>query len=243
MSDEEPAREVEGLDAELQAVGWPTRWERFRLPVELEGRSFLDVGCWEGVHCAEAVRRGASDVVGVDLCTGRELASNVERYGFDFLQLDVFGESFLPLGGFDVVLCSGLLPTAQSPMLLLNRLHALTGDLLVLETPITTLGGPEPMMLFQGGDEGSPNRANWWAPNPPAIERMLAAAGFEGIAIVWEKADGDSGRICLHAVPSERADRRSLQPRRPREMSINGGRRTKGKQKGPGSAGDAAKPA
>src|SRR3954469_6566143 len=105
MSDESNKGEVEGLDAELQAVGWPSRWERFRLPVELEGRSFLDVGCWEGVHCAEAVRRGASETVGVDICTGRELKRNVERYGFDFIQLDVFGESFLGLGRFDVVLC------------------------------------------------------------------------------------------------------------------------------------------
>ena len=83
---------LEDLDQELRATGWPTRWERFRLPVELEGRTFLDVGCWEGVHCAEAVRRGAAEVVGVDLCTSPELLDNVERYGFDFAQMDVFGE-------------------------------------------------------------------------------------------------------------------------------------------------------
>lgn len=232
MSEDEQKREIEGLDADLQASGWPTRWERFRLPVELEGKSFLDVGCWEGVHCAEAVRRGAADVVGIDLCTGPELAANVKRYGFDFLQMDVFGEAFLGLGSFDVVLCSGLLPTAQSPTLLLSRLHAVARELLVLETPVTTLGGEEPIMHFQGGDDGTANRANWWAPNRPCAERMLAAAGFGGVATVWEKQKDDSGRICLHAVPSERADRRSLQPRKPREMSINGGSRMK---KGSGS--------
>ena len=234
MSDEERKRDIEGLDADLQASGWPTRWERFRLPVELGGKSFLDVGCWEGVHCAEAVRRDSTDVVGIDLCTGPELVDNVERYGFEFLQLDVFGDSFTGLGRFDVVLCSGLLPTAQSPALLLARLHAAAGELLVLETPITTLGGDDPMMLFQGGDEGTANRALWWAPNALCVERMLAAAGFAGISKVWEKVDGDSGRACFHAVPSDRADRRSLQPRKPKEMSIKGGSRMDGK--GPGGA-------
>lgn len=235
MSDSADKPTVEGLDEDLRASGWPTRWERFRLPVELGGRSFLDVGCWEGVHCAEAVRRDAADVVGIDICTGPELAENVERYGFDFLQLDVFGDSFLSLGSFDVVLCSGLLPTAQSPALLLARLHAATNDLLVLETPVTTTGGEEPVMLFLGGDEGTPNRSHWWLPNEACIERMLAAAGFEGVSKVWDKVDGDSGRACFHAVPSSRPDRRSLQPRKPKEMSISGGSRMK-KGKGDGGA-------
>ena len=226
MSGDNPKREIEGLDAELRARGWPTRWERFRLPVELAGKSFLDVGCWEGVHCAEAVRRGASEVVGVDLCTGPELADNVDRYGFDFLQMDVFGEAFGGLGRFDVVLCSGLLPTALSPALLIRRLRAATRELLVLETPVTTLAGDVPMMLFEGGDEGTANRANWWAPNRLCLDRMLAAAGFAGISTVWEKGgDGDSGRICLHAVPAGWTDPRSLQPRKPKEMPINGGSR------------------
>ena len=234
MSEPTDRPEVEALDEELRASGWPSRWERFRLPVELGGRSFLDVGCWEGVHCAEAIRRDAADVVGVDLCTGPELAANVERYRFEFLQLDVFAESFGSLGDFDVVLCSGLLPTAPSPALLLARLHAATRELLVLETPITTTGDEQPVMVFLGGDEGTPNRAHWWLPNATCVERMLAAAGFEGISRVWEKVDGADGRACFHAVPSARADRRSLQPRKPKEMSINGGSRMKGRGDGAG---------
>ena len=236
MTPTDDKRDIEGLDEDLQAVGWPTRWERFRLPVELENRSFLDVGCWEGVHCAEAVRRGAADVVGVDLCTGPELLENVERYGFEFAQMDVFGEAFPALGKFDVVLCSGLFPAAQSPALLLSRLRVVAGELLVLETPITEVGGSEPVLLFQGGDEGTPNRSHWWAPNVACVERMLAAAGFAGISKVWDKPSdgGAAGRACFHAVPSERADRRSLQPRRPKDMSVNGGSRMKHRGDGSG---------
>ncbi len=234
MTDATDRPELETLSEELRASGWPSRWERFRLPVELGGRSFLDVGCWEGVHCAEAVRRDAADVVGVDLCTGPELAANVERYGFEFLQLDVFGDAFAALGGFDVVLCSGLLPTAPSPALLLTRLRAAARELLVLETAIMTTGGAQPLMAFVGGDDGTPNRSQWWLPNAACVERMLAAAGFEGISRVWESADGDDGRACFHAVPSGRADRRSLQPRKRKQMSINGGSRIEGRGRGDG---------
>lgn len=232
MSEATDRTELESLNDELRASGWPSRWERFRLPVELSGRSFLDVGCWEGVHCAEAVRRDAADVVGVDLCTGPELAANVARYRFEFLQLDVFGDSFGALGRFDVVLCSGLLPATPNPALLLARLHAATDELLVLETPITAAGGEQPVLVFTGGDAGTPNRAHWWLPNTLCVERMLAAAGFEGISRVWETGDGKGGRACFHAVPSGRADRRSLQPRRPRNMSINGGSRMKDRNDG-----------
>ena len=60
-------REIEGIGEPLQARGKASRWELYRLPVELSGRSFCDVGCWEGVHCADAVRHGSPDVVGVDI--------------------------------------------------------------------------------------------------------------------------------------------------------------------------------
>jgi tRNA (mo5U34)-methyltransferase len=226
MTAENRKREVEGLDGDLQARGRDSRWERYRLPVELEGRSFLDVGCWEGVHCADAVRHGSSDVLGVDLCTGGMLRENVERYGFDFLQMDVFGEHFLGLGTFDVVLCSGLLPSVQSPALLLNRLRRVTSELLVLETTTTTWGDDRPMMLFQGGGEGTTDKSNWWAPNKRCLTEMLEATGFEGISVVWEDERREGfGRACVHAVPSGSPDRRRLQPRKPKQMSIRGGNR------------------
>ena len=68
------------------------KWQRYSLPEDMTGKTFLDVGCWEGVNCAEAMTRGAKRVVGVDLCTSEPLRENVERYGFEFVQLDVLSE-------------------------------------------------------------------------------------------------------------------------------------------------------
>lgn len=221
--------DIEGLDVELQAEGAPSRWEDYRLPVELRRKSFLDAGCWEGVHAAEAVRRQASDVVGVDLCTCRELAANVERYGFEFLQIDVTGDRFEGLGRFDVALCSGLLNRVSNPAGLLARLRARTGELLVVETLVTALGGDDPLALFQGsaGDD----RSSWWVPNRVCLEQMLEVAGFAGISTVWEQdsaGDGAAeqlGRVAVHAVPHGNTDRRRLLPRRFAEMSLRGGSR------------------
>ena len=218
--DESDESRIEPVGDELAAAGKPSRWETFRLPVELAGRSFLDVGCWEGVHCAEAVRRGAEPVVGVDICTGEDLRANVERYGFEFLQMDVFGELWQGLGCFDVVLCSGLIYSVPSPMTLLLRLARVTGELLVIESASTTEGGEE---------DGNPS--NWWIPNAACLEQMLHVAGFAGVSTVWEEPRGEHWtRVCMHAVPRGGVDRERLLPRKPRLMSVRGGDRGRGRR-------------
>jgi SAM-dependent methyltransferase len=215
---------IEGLSEELRAVGKASRWESFRLPVELDGKTFLDVGCWEGVHCAEAVRRGAARVVGVDLCTCPDLSANVDRYGFEFLQMDVFGDGWLGLDQFDVVLCSGLIYSVPDPIGLVMRLRSVTGELLVIETASTALGGEEPVAIFRG--DGAGNLSNWWIPNRQCLEQMLETAGFEGVATIFEEPREEHwGRLCVQAVPSGAVEPGRLLPRKPRLMSVSGGNR------------------
>jgi tRNA (mo5U34)-methyltransferase len=226
-----PEAEIEGIGEELQAAGKGSRWEQFRMPVELTGKSFLDVGCWEGMHCAEAVRRDASQVVGLDLCTSDDLAANVDRYGFDFLQMDVFSEKWLELGEFDVVLCSGVLYHVENVMSLLFRLRKVVSELLVLETGITRLQPDKPMMIFHGGGEGTNNPSNWWSPNKLCLEQMLMTAGFEGISTVWEEERHEHySRTCVHAVPTSHLDHARILPRKERTMSLHGGNRGGGKK-------------
>ena len=222
----EASAEIEGVGEELRALGKASRWEQFRLPVELEGKTFLDVGCWEGVHCAEAVRRGAAQVVGIDLCTGDDLAANVARYDFDFIQMDVFSEKWLELGEFDVVLCSGLLYAVENVLSLLFRLRKVVRELLVIETGITRLQPDKPMMIFHGQGEGTDNPSTWWTPNKPCLEQMLTTAGFEGISTVWEEERHEHySRVCVQAVPTGYAEHARILPRKARAMSIHGGNR------------------
>ena len=73
MTSEESQTEIEGLDGDLQARRQGEPLGAVPPPGRAGRQSFLDVGCWEGVHCAEAVRRGADSVVGVDICTCPDL--------------------------------------------------------------------------------------------------------------------------------------------------------------------------
>jgi 2-polyprenyl-3-methyl-5-hydroxy-6-metoxy-1,4-benzoquinol methylase len=90
------------------------KWELFRLPEDMTGKSFLDVGCWEGHRCVDALLRGAAHAVGVDLCTSQALRDNLREYNFEFVQTDIFSEKFLQLDRYDVVLCSGVLYHVES---------------------------------------------------------------------------------------------------------------------------------
>lgn len=202
------------------------KWKRFKLPEEMTGKTFLDVGCWEGANCAEAVRRGAKQVVGVDLCTSAELDRNVKRFGFEFLQLDILSEKWFGLDQFDVVLCSGVLYHVENVISLLLRLRAVTerDGLLALETATRDVGGDVPVMVFRPDSEDN-NPSNWWVPNEVALFEMLKTCGFGGVEKVHERTRPGGARLCVHARPERRATYDRTLPRKREAMSLAGGER------------------
>ena len=161
------------------------QWDRAKLPESMEGKSFLDVGCWEGNICAEAVRRGASAVLGIDYCASPDLQENLQAGGFAFLQMDVFSEKLLELPEFDVVHCAGVLYHVENPMSLLFRLRKLCtlGGLIYIETSCAVLPTDLPMMLFLPGSTMDDNPSNWWCPNELCFREMLVAAGLTDIDV------------------------------------------------------------
>lgn len=202
------------------------KWNRFQLPSDMSGRSFLDVGCWEGAHCAEAVQRNARHVVGVDLCTSEELRRNVDAWGFEFVQLDVLSEKWLELDTYDVVLCSGVFYHVENVVSLLLRLRKVTGELLVLETVTRDLGVEEPVLLLKSGGHEDANLSNWWVPNKAAVFELLAICGFEDAEIVSERERPKGSRVCWHARASGRIQYERILPRKPESMSLTGGARS-----------------
>jgi SAM-dependent methyltransferase len=203
-----------------------SHWTLWQLPDDLSGRSFLDVGCWEGHRCADAVMRGASEVVGVDLCVSPTLRTNVERHGFDFLQLDVLSEKFLELDRYDVVLCAGLLYHVENPMSLCFRLRKCARELLVLETAVHEIEEDRPLLLFHPGDDLGGNPSNWWTPNERGLGDMLETAGFVEPRVVHRTPSSDGfHRVCVHAGARGRAPLDKLLPRRRERMGLAGGER------------------
>jgi tRNA (mo5U34)-methyltransferase len=203
------------------------KWERYQLPEDMTGKTFLDVGCWEGVNCAEAVRRGAERVVGVDLCTSDELRANVERFGFDFLQLDVLSEKWLELDTFDVVLCSGVLYHVENPISLLFRLRSVTSELLALETAVRDVAEDESVLVFKSSDTTN-NPSNWWVPNRRCLVDMVRSCGFDDVSTAWERGRPGGARVCVHARPVQRHEYARILPRKAEAMSLAGGKRSFG---------------
>lgn len=201
-----------------------TQWVRFGLPRSMKGKRFLDVGCWEGQNCVEAVKRGAEQVVGVDLCTSDELRRNIDEHGFEFLQMDVLSEKWLELDSFDVVLCAGVLYHVENPLSLLFRLRRVTEELLVLETATYIVETDRPVLVLSPVDNRR-NASNWWFPNKLGVFEMLKASGFSDVTVQEEKLRTTGSRLCVHAKPVRLDSYDRVLPRQPEVMSIAGGQR------------------
>jgi SAM-dependent methyltransferase len=206
-------------------------WDRYGLPADMTGKTFLDVGCWEGVNCAEATRRGAAQVVGVDLCTSDPLRRNVEEFGFEFVQMDVLSEKWLELDDFDVVLCGGVLYHVENMISLLFRLRRVTAGLLFLETKVMDFAMKRPAAVFRPSD-GEGNPSNWWFPNELGLMEMLNTCGFVDLEKTWENTGGGGHRVCVRGTAARQGNYNRALPRQAKRMPLEGGIR-------PGSVPDA----
>jgi tRNA (mo5U34)-methyltransferase len=184
------------------------------LPEDLTGKTVLDVGAWDGFFSFEAERRGAARVLAVDSFSwggdgwgtraGFDLARNVLRSKVECRSVDVLDLSPESVGAFDVVLFLGVLYHMRHPLLALERVASVTGELLVLETHVDLLGHRGPAAAFYPGDELNRDCSNWWGPNPSAVVGMLHAVGFERVEIVHKARSFPRrlrhGRMTVHAA-------------------------------------------
>lgn len=174
----------------------------------LEGRSFLDIGCWDGFNSFEACRRGARDVLATDhfawssACWGdREcfeiaralLAPKVRVEDVDLPELSVER-----VGRFDVVLFAGVLYHVRHPLKVLEQVAELVLDTLVLETHLDAHDVGRPAMIFYPGRELADDPTNWWGPNRACVEAMLRDVGFQDVVFSQHPIDPRSRGI-FHA--------------------------------------------
>jgi SAM-dependent methyltransferase len=190
------------------------------------GRSFLDVGCmWsvDGAICFLAEKSGASAVTGVDLMPAsarfeeeRERRSSSVR----FVQGDLHDAD---VEAHDVVWCFGVLYHVPNPVLTLERLRALTGEVLLLGTEVIpeVPGIPQACVFYPGLDPSArrafaPPSAGrragltdpfdaaegygnwWWGITPSALRGMLGAAGF---AVESMHVDGLYATAVVRVLP------------------------------------------
>lgn len=189
--------------------GWfdtrPLR-ERLPLPASLAGRRCLDVGTFDGFWAFELERRGAREVVAVDLLdaaawdwpagstdavlealaarkdagAGFELASRTLGSQVRRLERSIYELDPEELGHFDFVYVGSLLLHLRDPVRALERVRSVCAP----GARILSVDAHDPLLsrLFPrrplAGLDGV-GRPWWWLPNVAGLRQMVEVAGFE----------------------------------------------------------------
>jgi tRNA (mo5U34)-methyltransferase len=169
---------------------------QYQLPSDLTGKTFLDIGAWDGAFSFEAERRGAKRVLATDWFIwkgmgwaskqGFETARRVLQSKVEDMTIDVHEMSPARIGKWDIVLFAGVLYHLQNPLLALKRVASVTGELLILETAIDFRFCRRPAIAFYPDRELNNDPTNWCAPNLRALQAMLRTCGFKEIRVVHQ---------------------------------------------------------
>lgn len=175
--------------------------DRYLIPADLTGKRCLDVGTMDGYWAFAMERRGADEVVAVDMddpealdwpprirariaktidetkgarfdLARHALGSKVRRELRSVYDLDA------GLGLFDLVFCGDLLVHLKDPMTALERIRGVCRGAAIVCNPVKEHFPYRHRALaqFDGVDE-----FEWWLPNLAGLRRMMLAAGFEAV--------------------------------------------------------------
>ncbi len=171
---------------------------------DVRGKRCLDVGTYDGFYAFELERRGASEVVAVDIPSheewdwpaairargGAELAllAGAKGGGFEVahralgsaaskLELSVYDLDPAELGTFDVVVCGSLMLHLRDPVRGLEAIRSVCeGWFLSVETVSRRLSVAHRPIAEMRFD---PELCQWWIPNAAGHRRMVEIAGFQ----------------------------------------------------------------
>lgn len=180
-----------------------SRW-RFlepHVPLDLRGKTVLDIGCNAGFFSVELKRRGAARVVGIDIMPHVLAQARFVSSWFDqTIELrELSAYEVKRLGVFDIVFFIGVLYHLEHPLNALQQISAVCADTLYVQTALRgSMEDFEPandypeseQAIFQ--DPAYPKLcfiekafngdvSNWWFPTRSCFKAMLRSTGFEAI--------------------------------------------------------------
>lgn len=172
------------------------------LPESLAGKRCLDIGTADGFWAFEMERRGAAEVVAIDLVDSSRrdttrgariripegeasrqsqtfaLAHRVLESKVEWRNLSVYDLSPEEIGTFDLVFMGSILVHLRDPVLALSTVRSVVrGELLNYEAISLWLSAFHPF-LPAARMHGLKDQ-NWWHPNLVCLRRWLEAAGFD----------------------------------------------------------------
>jgi 2-polyprenyl-3-methyl-5-hydroxy-6-metoxy-1,4-benzoquinol methylase len=162
-------------------------YERYTFTIEhcepVRDRKFLDVGCGNGMYSLELARRGAAQVIGIDIAEVMiDLCrKSSQEKGFDdtctFIQTDLL--DYKPDTRFDVSFGIGLFDYISDPLPVLKRMREVSTDKAIMAFPrLWTWRAPvrKVRLARKGCDVYFYSKAR--------IEQLLREAGFKSQEIV-----------------------------------------------------------
>jgi tRNA (mo5U34)-methyltransferase len=171
---------------------------------DLVNRRCLDVGTYDGFWAFEMERRGAAEVVAVDVLDPRqwdwpagsapevveeigsakaggrgfEIARRALGSSVERLERSVYDLDADEVGRFDVVFVGSLLVHLRDPVRALERLRAVCDGTLVvvdgIDLLLSLLLPRRPVATLDGA-----GRPWWWTVNQAGLARLVEAAGFD----------------------------------------------------------------
>jgi tRNA (mo5U34)-methyltransferase len=177
--------------------------QRYPIPERLDGLRVLDVATFDGFWAFEMERRGAAEVVALDIDSfaevdmsprirrgktpeylarklgdGFRLAKEVRNSKVQRVVCNVYDLSPERLGMFDVVFISDVLLHLMNPMKALANVYSVTrGQALINDVYNPRLPGK--LMGYESGD----NHNTWWDMSFGALQQMVHDAGFNDVRL------------------------------------------------------------
>ena len=184
----------------------PSKLQYMHLPEDLNGKSVLDIGAYDGFFSFEAERRGARRVVATDQYCWKSTGMG-DGEGFRIAH-DALGsrveakvipvEEISPetVGVFDVVLFLGVLYHAPDPLRYLRAVRSVCSEMAILETHLDAMDYGRPAMVFYPGTTLNNDPSNFWGPNMLCVAEMLKEVGFNRLKFFppWHP-----NRVVVHA--------------------------------------------
>jgi tRNA (mo5U34)-methyltransferase len=176
--------------------------KHYGLPERMDGMRVLEVGTWDGFWAFEMERRGASEVVALDLDDERDLdwpprrrpasfpdvrrgdgfrlAKEILDSSVERLNCSVYHALPEELGQFDLVFCGSVLIHLRDQLLALERIAGLCRGLFVSAEEYDRASDliPFPVSRWRGERDQA---VVFWQPSRKTWKRMIAAAGFDSV--------------------------------------------------------------
>lgn len=164
-------------------------WETLSLPVDLSGKTFLDVGANDGFYSFQAEKKGASRVVATDLyeekIKGSSSGTGWPLEGIHLAKkhlqskVEVIPKSIYDLGeldaSFDFVFCSNVLAWLRDVPKAIESLSDVCSDTLILQDGLLDSNNKEAVLRYEV------DKPYLYRPNKEFIKANLQELGFRHI--------------------------------------------------------------